>query len=99
MQTTAADLREDQQMSRRPATRLGEVSVRVGWEASRHVTQVLMDKLDCDRALANSGGDPFHRTISNVSYRKNSGDAGFEQAGIALQRPAFRPLAGPEQVR
>jgi hypothetical protein len=58
-----------------------------------------MNKLDCDRTFADSGGDPFHRAVSNVADREDAGDVRLQQTGIALQRPALWPFARPEEIR
>ncbi len=37
--------------------------------------------------------------MAHVADREYAGHAGFEQAGIAFERPALGPLAIPQQVR
>src|SRR5580704_11310855 len=58
-----------------------------------------MNELDCDGAFAHPGGHSLHRTVSHVAHREDPRDVGLEQAGITLQCPAPRPLAGLEQIR
>ena len=48
-----------------------------------------MDHLDDDRAFAHAGGHAFHRGVAHIAGRENTGNAGFEQIGIAIQGPAF----------
>src|SRR4029077_8624560 len=66
---------------------------------SLHLGQILMHELHDDGALADAGGDTLHRAVAHVTDDKNARNIGFEQAGIAVERPAFRALAIVEQVR
>src|SRR5580704_15079583 len=98
-QTIAIDLRGDRQRLRSCGARFQVTAVQVNVERSRYVTQVLMYKLDGDRAFAHAGCDPFHRAIANVTHREDTGNICLQQAWIAVQRPALGPLAGLQQIR
>src|SRR5215813_10358871 len=56
-------------------------------------------ELNGDRSLADTGGDPFDRSVPDVAHGKNTGNTGFEQERITLESPAIRAFALPHQVR
>src|SRR5215467_15009947 len=58
-----------------------------------------MHELDNDGAFAHAGGDAFDGAVTHVADDKNSGDAGFEQAGIAAERPGSGLLAIVNELR
>src|SRR5246127_2216278 len=66
---------------------------RAVWRCSLDFSQILVHELNDHSAFADSRGYALHRTVAHVAYYENSRHIRFEQPGIAIQRPAFRPLA------
>ncbi len=64
-----------------------------------YLGQILMHELDDDGAFADAGSDALHRTVADIPNNKNAGDVGFEQAGIAVERPRGWALAIAKQIR
>ena len=58
-----------------------------------------MDQADGDRTLTDGRGNAFHRPVPDIADREDARHAAFEQAGIAIDGPALRPLATGDQVR
>src|SRR5260370_15635073 len=66
---------------------------------SLHLSQILMHELHDDSALAYARRDALHRAMAYVTDHKNSRNIRFEQARVAVERPALRPLAIVQQTR
>src|SRR5215469_12938747 len=58
-----------------------------------------MDELHSNGAFSHPRGHPLHRAMPHIPDGEDSRNIGFEQKGIALERPPFRPLATMYQVR
>src|SRR5215469_8239428 len=58
-----------------------------------------MDELHSNGAFSHPRGHPLHRAMAHIPDGEDSRNIGFEQEGIALERPPFRPLATMYQVR
>jgi hypothetical protein len=54
--------------------------------------QVLMNKSHGNRPFANGGGHPFDRSMANVAGSEDTRAAGFQQIGVARERPAYWSL-------
>src|SRR5713226_3637157 len=70
-----------------------------GSDGSLDLSQILMHKLNDNSAFAYTRSDALDRSVTHVIYNKNSGHAGFEQAGISGERPRLGLLAIVDQVR
>ena len=57
-----------------------------------------MDELDRDRSFANSRCNSLHRSVAHIPDCKDTGNVGFEQEGIALERPTFGMLSVTNQI-
>ena len=62
------------------------------------LAQVLMDELDGDGSFANTRGDPFYGSVAHIADGENAGDAGFEQSGVSIERPALGPFSVFHQI-
>jgi len=51
----------------------------------------LVNELYCDRAFADAGRDTLDRAVAHISCDEDTGNAGFQQKWLALERPATRP--------
>src|ERR1043166_6209139 len=60
--------------------------------------QVLMNELNRVGALADAGGDTFDGTVANVAGYEDAGNAGFEEPGLAVERPALGHFAVNHEV-
>ncbi len=57
-----------------------------------------MHELDDDSAFADARSDALHRAVTYITNDKYSGHIGFQQAGVAIQRPRSRPLPVAKKV-
>src|SRR5277367_2284871 len=58
-----------------------------------------MHELDDDGPFAHTGGDAFYGTVADIADHKDARDVGFQQAGVAIERPRSGALAVAHQVR
>src|SRR6185369_8231735 len=65
---------------------------------SLDLAQVLMDELDCDRPLADAGGDTLHGAMTNITDCKDSRHTGLQQERVALEIPALGMLTDSNEV-
>jgi hypothetical protein len=57
-----------------------------------------MHELDGDRTFAHPGCHALYGPAANVAYNEHAGHIRLQQAGVATERPAFRPLAVPHEI-
>src|ERR1700683_139014 len=57
-----------------------------------------MPKLYLNRSFSYTRCDPLPRTMPHIAYREDPRHAGFEQARIAVESPAFRTFPLANQV-
>src|SRR5262249_371833 len=60
--------------------------------------QVVVDEADRHRALPARGCYPFHRPAADVADREDPGQAGLQEQGGTLERPAVRRVPARHQV-
>src|SRR6202171_6803652 len=51
------------------------------------LAEILMDECNRHAAFADARSHPLDRAMANVADRKNTRHAGFQQIGVALERP------------
>src|SRR5712692_6341372 len=65
---------------------------------SLDLRQILVHELHDDGAFANTGSHALHGTVAHVTDDKNSGHVGFQQSGVAIERPRRRSFSVAEKV-
>src|SRR6516162_5222134 len=58
-----------------------------------------MNELHRHRSLTDSGRHPFDGSMAHIADRKDAGNIGLEQKGIAVERPSLGTLPATYQVR
>src|ERR1700757_3600314 len=63
-----------------------------------HRSQVLMDELYGISAFAYTGSDAFDGAVTDVAGDEDAGHTGFEEPGLACERPAFGHFPVGQQI-
>src|SRR6266853_386375 len=65
---------------------------------SLDLRQILVHELHDDSAFSHAGSHALHGTVAHVTDDKNSGHVGFQQSGVAIERPRRRSFSVAEKV-
>jgi hypothetical protein len=66
---------------------------------SLNLRQILVHELHDDSAFSHAGSYALHRTVAHVTDDKYSGHVGFQQSGVAIERPRRRSFSAAEKIR